>query len=500
MTGDVKNQIKRPIQVRLEDDLEPTSQLIDYCLRESKQNDRRYRQLENYYWNETAIQSRSIGDPDKPNNRVSHAFAKYITKIATAHFMGKGIIYTAEDQNYNDLLNTTLDSLKNDIKVWEEAKEMSKRGISYELLWIDPDGKLKTEAYNADEIVPVFSTTPGNFLAMALHPYEIKSYDNRKVVKNCVDLYTKYDVYFFERRGGTGKWELKEIKPHHFSDVPVIVRMNNVEMRGDYEDIISQIDAYDKAVSDTANDLDYFSDAYLVLEGIDDVTAEDEDGNEIPGNQTARTMKKDRLFMVPAGSKGYFITKDSSDVVGENHKKRVFKDIFFLSQVPNMTDEEFAGNLSGVAIKYKLFGLQELTIEKQTYFMSSELKKIRLITDYLNLTQNAKYDWKTVKIKWDRTELENALEIAQIIQMLNGILSDETLIGLFPSIENAAEELKKRMEEQVLSENGGFDIGPVTELINAILGNQDFARAHPEIAEAARELQQSFGQEDEEVF
>lgn len=499
MIGDVKNRMPRPVRVQLEDELEPNPRIIEYCLREYKQNERRFNLLEDYFWNDTAIQMRSLGDPDKPNNRVSHSFGKYITKIATAHFMGKGILYNSEDDAYTATLTELLDGLKNDIKVWEEAKEMSKRGVSYELLWINPDGKLKTEAFNADELVPVFSDTPGEFLTMALHPYQITSYDNRRSVQKYVDVYTAQYVYFYRKRNG-GQWELLEKKLHGFSDVPVIIRMNNAEMRGDYEDVIPQIDAYDKAVSDTANDLDYFSDAYLVLEGIDDVTAEDENGNEIPSDQTARTMKKDRLFMVPAGSKGYFITKDSNDTVGENHKKRVFKDIFFLSQVPNLTDEEFSGNLSGVAIKYKLFGLEELTIEKQTYFMSSELKKVRLITEYLNALHSTAYDWKAVKLKWDRTALENALELAQIIQILSGILSDETLIGLFPGVENAALELKKRIEEQVKLENGGFDPGPALALTNAILGNQDFAAQYPEIAGAARELQQSLNREDEVVI
>lgn len=454
MNGDIRNKIPRPIEIKLTDDIEITPNVINYCLTKFRPNKRRLDYLEKYYHNETEIQSRRMDDPDKPNNKVSHAFAKYITKIATAYFMGYGIKYETDDEGYKPELNDILDSNMTKIKHFEESKEMSKRGIAYELLFINPEGKLKTQFYKADEIIPVFSQTPSNFLAMALRPYKITSIDSRSNDVEYVDIYTKYYVYNFKRVSG-GQWKQQEKFSHNFSDVPIIVRMNNAEIKGDYEDIIPQIDAYDKAVSDTANDLDYFTDAYLVLEGIDDLNGQDDDGNELSADETAKIMKKNRLIYVPTGAKASFITKDTNDTASENHKKRSFKDIFFLSQVPNLTDEEFAGNLSGVAIKYKLFGLEELSIEKQTYFTSSETKKVRLITEYINALKNTNYDWRTVKLSFDRSAVANTYEAAQTINLLRDILSEETLIGMYPEINDAAAELKKKQKEQAKEENTG---------------------------------------------
>lgn len=455
MIGDVKNRLARPVRVRVAEDSEITGELIDYCIRKNRQNADRYKLLEQYFYNETAIQGRRPSDPDKPNNRISHALARYITKIATAYFMGYGVRYETKQKKYKKELDELLDANMTKIKHFEEAKEMSKSGISFELLYINPEGKLKTQFYAAGEMIPVFGQTPGSFLTMALRPYRLESIDNRSPTEDYVDIYTSRYIYIYKKVGG-GSWRQLEQFSHNFSDVPVIVRFNNTEIKGDFEDIIPQIDAYDKAQSDTSNDLDYFTDAYLVMEGLDDLVSEDEDGNELAPDASARMMKQNRMIYLPSGCKAGFITKDDNDATSENHKKRVFKDTFFLSQVPNLTDEEFAGNLSGVAIKYKLFGLEELSIEKETYFTSSELKKVRLVTEYINARGNTHYDWKTVALKFDRSAVANTYEIAQIMNLLRDILSDETLIGMFPEVKDAAAELMRKLKEQAARENSAL--------------------------------------------
>lgn len=460
MNGDIKNRVSSPERIKLADDISVTPEVIDYCLKKFHRHQRRLSTLEKYYQNETAIQGRVMEDPEKPNNKISHSFGKYITKIATAYFMGYGVKYEVDSPDeaykaaYKQALDDILDSNMTKIKHFEEAKEMSKRGISYELLFIDPSGRLRTQYYQADEMIPVFSQTPANFLTMVLRPYTLTSIDGRSNDVEYVDVYTRLYVYNFVRRRG-GQWQLQEKFSHNFSDVPVIIRMNNAELKGDYEDVIPQIDTYDKAVSDTSNNLDYFSDAYLVFEGIDDLDATDEDGNELSASDSAKVMKENRTIFAPTGCKPGFITKDADDTAAENHKNRTFKDIFFLSQVPNLTDEEFAGNLSGVAIKYKLFGLEELSIEKETYFRSSETKKVRLITEYINALKNTKYDWRDVKLSFDRSAVANTYEAAQTINLLRDILSDRTLIGMYPEIDNPDEELKQRQKEQAAAENTG---------------------------------------------
>lgn len=457
MKGEIKNRIPEPVQVTLEDGTDIDDRLISYCFRTAEHNKLRYRYLKSYYQNRTAIQNRSIEDPDKPNNRISHAFARYITKIATAYFMGKGLRYQIESPTYKQALDDILNDNQAAIRHFEEAKEMSKCGLSYELLFINPNGKLKFQQYEADEIIPVFSASPGNFLSLALRPYTLQSLGPYAHPEQYVEIYTTQEILTYRRIRGS-RWSLIDKRMHPFSDVPVIVRMNNAELHGDYEKVIPQIDGYDRAQSDTANDLDYFADAYLSMEGATDIMAEDEEGNELTHADAVGVMRRERILFPPEGGKVYFVTKQSDDSSAEHYKQRLYKDIFFISQVANLTDEAFAGNLSGVAIKYKLFGLEELALEKEAYFTSSEKKKVRLITEYLNTLHGTRYDWREVELSFDRSSIANEYEIAQTMQLLQDVLSDETVVRMWPGVKDAAAELERKREELALRENLEFPL------------------------------------------
>ena len=49
-------------------------------------------------------------------------------------------------------------------------------------------------------------------------------------------------------------------------------------------------------------------------------------------------------------------------------KKAIKDDIHEFSKVPCLTDENFVGNASGVAMKYKLLGFEGLGKTKERYF------------------------------------------------------------------------------------------------------------------------------------
>lgn len=106
-----------------------------------------------------------------------------------------------------------------------------------------------------------------------------------------------------------------------------------------------------------------------------------------------------------------------------------------------------------MSVKYKLFGLEELSIEKETYFTSSETKKLRLITEYLNTLKGTDYDYKEVTLTFDRSAVANTYEIAQIVSLLQDTLSEETLISMVPEVEDVAAELKRKQAEREEKEN-----------------------------------------------
>lgn len=414
---------------------------------------RRFNKAQRYYEVKNDIYARKMSDL-KENNKIAHGFARYITNMATAYFIGKPVRYSVDDEAYQKALDDVLNKNYINMLNFEVSKEASKKGIGFLLIYINEEGKLKIKKCDAEEIIPVFSTSLGEYLECAARLSEEYDIDG-KFLKEGADIYDKERIYHYERTNRAADFEFVSDEPHLLSDVPVIVIKNNEEMIGDYEPQYSIIDGYDKGQSNTGNEVDYFADSYLALVGagggLESIGSEEPDED---GNRAAKNLKENKLLFLDEGGQAYFVEKNPNDTVTENYKNRLFKDLFFLSQVPALTDENFSGNLTGVAIRYKLTGLEELAIMKENNFQAAQHKMIKLITDYLNMIQNKEYDPEQVTQKYTRNFIDNESEIISNVTQLENVVSKETQLNMLPQtiVDNAQEELDRMEAERIREE------------------------------------------------
>ena len=414
---------------------------------------RRFNKAQRYYEVKNDIYARKMSDL-KENNKIAHGFARYITNMATAYFIGKPVRYSADDEAYQKALDDVLNKNYINMLNFEVSKEASKKGIGFLLIYINEEGKLKIKKCDAEEIIPVFSTSLGEYLECAVRLSEEYDIDG-KFLKEGADIYDKERIYHYERTNRAADFEFVSDEPHLLSDVPAIVIKNNEEMIGDYEPQYSIIDGYDKGQSNTGNDVDYFADSYLALVGagggLESIGSEEPDED---GNRAAKNLKEHKLLFLDEGGQAFFIEKNPNDTATENYKNRLFKDLFFLSQVPALTDENFSGNLTGVAIRYKLTGLEELAIMKENNFQAAQHKMIKLITDYLNTIQNKEYDPEQVTQKYTRNFIDNESEIISNVTQLENVVSKETQLNMLPQtiVDNAQEELNRMEAERIREE------------------------------------------------
>ena len=407
-----------------------------------------YQMLDRYYEVKNDGIAKRFMKGKKPDNKLFHGFARYITNMATSYFAGKPIEYMVEDEGYKKELMPYLDDTYN--FDYEISKEASKKGIAYELLYVTEKSELRSRQYGAEEIIPIYSASPDEFLNGFIKLSAIYNLDGY-LKKERADVYDKTDIYEFERSTGNGRFSLVDIRKHYLNDVPLIVYWNTQEMNSDYEGVISLIDAYDRAESNTANDMDYFTDAYLLIKGAEGGLV-DEDGEDILLSDSDEALKNKRIMYLDEKGDAKFLEKDGDNSSIEEFKNRVFKDIFFVSQVPALTDESFAGDLSGIAIKYKLIGLEQLAIMKENRMRLAKAKKISMITEWINWKKSKNYDASTVKQKYTRNFTENVSEIIDNVTKLTGVVSKRTQLDMLPKeiiadtnkeLETIDEELKE---------------------------------------------------------
>ena len=416
-----------------------------------------YQMLDRYYEVKNDGIAKRFMKGKKPDNKLFHGFARYITNMATSYFAGRPVEYLIDDEEYKKELLPYLDDAYN--FDYEISKEASKKGIAYELLYVTEKSELRSRQYGAEEIIPIYSASPDEFLNGFIKLSAIYNLDGY-LKKERAAVYDKTDIYEFERSTGNGRFSLVDIRKHYLNDVPLIVYWNTQEMNSDYEGVISLIDAYDRAESNTANDMDYFTDAYLLIKGAEGGLV-DEEGEDILLSDSDEALKNKRIMYLDEKGDAKFLEKDGDNSSVEEFKNRVFKDIFFVSQVPALTDESFAGDLSGIAIKYKLIGLEQLAIMKENRMRLAKAKKISMITDWINWKKSKNYDASTVKQKYTRNFTENVSEIIDNVTKLTGVVSKRTQLDMLPKeiIADTNKELETIDEE--LKESEGLFMEPV---------------------------------------
>ena len=392
----------------------------------------RLQNLENYYNANNAIKNRVMSDATKPNNKIANAYASYITDTLVGYFIGEPITYTSNDEVLLQDLSMIMEYNDEADENAELAKNASIYGVAYEMLYLGEEDKMiRFKSLNPKEVIPIFDKTiEQNLLAV------IRYYDDYDYMEdNTFTIVEVIDSKFVRRYKLDTGLSLLEEYPHYFSMVPVAIFKNNENESGDFEQVISLIDAYDKMESDSLNDFEYFVDAYLALYGF---TADSED---------VKQMKENRVLLMDEGTSAEWLVKQTSDAYVENMKNRLDKDIHKFAKCPNLSDQEFASNASGVAIKFKLLGTENLVSIKERKFKRGLQQRLELIS-MINSVLSEGFDWRAIDIIFTRNIPSNDTDIANMVNTLRDIVSEETLLAQIPFVDDVQTELKKVKKER----------------------------------------------------
>ncbi|MEC1177630.1 phage portal protein [Metasolibacillus meyeri] len=410
--------------------------LIVSCIKEHQAGIPRLNKLEKYYEGEHAILERPLAGEEMglPNNKIVANHAKYITDISTGYTFGKPIKYEGEQIEPITAAYKEIDIVSHD---QEMAKDLSIFGIGLELHFMSSDEVPipKVTVIDPRQIFLVVDDTVEYKSLFAVHYYEKRDIDNEVIGWN-INVYTEsLIVKYFAKDIESGDYIMVDVLDHYHQKVPVVEFWNNEEQQGDFEQQISLIDAYNLLQSDRINDKEQLVDALLKLVGVSLGDTEDEQ------SETAKMIKKHKIIELPEGADAEWLTKGLNETEVEVLKTAIKKDIHEFSMVPNLTDENFASNSSGVAMKYKLFGLEQLAVIKERYYVQGLRERLKLFANILEVKAKA-VKVSDVEITMIRNLPENELTIQDIVSLI-GLVSNATLLSLLPFVEDATEEVKK---------------------------------------------------------
>ena len=414
---------------RLSPDRELTPLLIQKYIQKNRQREAHLEMLYDYYKGNTAITKRVLQDASKPNNKVMNAYSSYIVDTYTGYFLGEPVNYTANEnqellERITELFNYNDESAINA----ELAKDASIFGCAYELMYMDADANIRFKKIDATKIIPIYDNTLEEELLYCIRYYDEEDIENGNKT-TYIEVYGREWIRFYEN-----KTSMKFVgeREHAFKAVPINIYHNNEELMGDFENVISLIDAYDAITSDSINEFNYFSDCYLALYGMSGTEPED-----------IAAMKEQRVLLLETDAKAEWLTKQINDTYVENLKNRLDAQIHKFSRCPALTDENFAANASGVAMKYKLMGIETATSKKERAFKKALQRRIELICNIFSV-MGTDYDYRDIQMTFKRNIPSNLVEVADVVSKVGHLLSEETQISMLPLDLDAKAELEKR--------------------------------------------------------
>lgn len=412
-----------------------------------------------YYYNENDILDRKqyyykdgvkTEDDTKANNRIPHNWHKLLVDQKVSYLVGQPPVLQTEEgeKEYEDRLNLILAEEWHD-NLTELGKNSSNKGTEWLHVYINEEGLFKFIIIPAEEVIPIYDTSLQENLEAVLRYYLVEVNGKERIR---VEWWTRETVTFYIQ-DNDGNFVLDDTeKPnpdyhYYYNDigygwtkVPFIEFPNNEERVSDLKFVKELIDAYDKNVSDLANNLDEVQEIITVLKGY-----EDTDLAEFKEN--LRYYKAIKV----SGEQGSGVDKLELEIPVEARKEmldRLEENIFLFGQGVNMKTDRFGNSPSGVALKflYSLLDLKASIMERK--FRKSIKRLLWFATEYINIIDKKNYDSTTVQVTFRKTMITNYKEDVEIARDSQGIISSETIVANHPWVEDVSVELSRLEKEK----------------------------------------------------
>lgn len=375
-----------------------------------------------------------------PNELLTiHNYAQYITDVNVGYLLGNPVDYKADDTTSLDVIadnymSQSISEIDSDL-----GEDLSMFGQAFENIFTDEDATILSAKLSVYNTIVVYDTTFKHNKMFAVYYAPVLD-SNGKVVTDKYDLTIWTNEKILNRTLDKENLVEDAENPdtdHAFKEVPVVHYMNNKRLKGDYEPVITLIDAYNILQSDRVLDREKLVDAILAFYGAK-MTQEDMDA-----------IKQNRAMAMPEGSKAEYVIKQIDEADADVLRRTIAADIHKFSKTPDFTDDKFGNNPSGVSLEFKILPFEWNANKKASQFAAGLKDRFRMYASALTTASKmTALDVKDLVITFTRSLPSNDLEASTIINNLVGQVDNETLISQLSFVEDASEVVKKAAKER----------------------------------------------------
>ena len=380
-----------------------------------------------------------------PDNRLVANLPHYIVDTYNGFFTGVPPKITLDDKTDNQILQSWNDENSFQDKLSEISKQTDIYGRSLAFVYQDEDSQTRIAFTSPATAFMVYDDT------VSRQPYAfVRYWKNTNGIQVGVVYYAD-GVVSFEDSNFTDE------QPNVFKMVPAVEFYGNEERQGVFDNVKTLIDELDRVLSQKANQVEYFDNAYMKVLGVNlDNDGDGKPDADLIGNQMIYSPDADA-----ANADVEFLSKPDGDNMQENIIDRLVSMIYQISMVANLNDEAFAGNSSGVALQYKLLPMRNMAANKERKFTQALRKLYQIVFSAgAVLPDSQKEAWRDLDFNFKRNLPEDLSNDASIAQQLQGLVSHETLLKILPFVDDPKAELKRIKDEKIDNMQDAMKYGP----------------------------------------
>lgn len=396
---------------------------------------RRYARNYDMYTGKHAI----LNMPDEQlgaNNKLAVGMPKLLVDEYAGYFGGNEPKIALEDDKNNDLLQEWLNYTDFADEHSEVVKSVAVYGRGYLLAYQNEDSKPELAHIEPDEGFMIYDDS----IKCAPLAFVNYSFDDENRAQGT--------VYFANKTMQIVNGKLQDEQPSIFHNVPAVEFYSNEERQGIFDNAITLLDALDKALSRKANQVDYFDNAYLKVLGVQFT-----DENGMPCDP--QINRDQRLIYAPDSDSAQgvidFIEKPDGDNMQENLINRLIDLIYYTCMIPNLQDQAFSGNSSGVALQFKLLPMQNLASFQERKFIKALRKLFKTVFTSADggqiVSANNQNAWQELKFSYTRNMPNNLADAVQTAVQASSLVSQETALSMIPGIDDAKAEMQRKENE-----------------------------------------------------
>ena len=353
-------------------------------------------------------------------------------------------------EEFNILVSKTFS--ENYAEFVEACKNGPKEQIGWLYIYYNDNGQLEFMSMKPEELCPVWGNEKKTYIDEMIRKYKVTEYSNEGSKEvDYIEIYDLNGIRKYRFASETAEEpELVEERAYYknsngsngiFPKLPFIPIKYNADMTSLLQDIKSQVDAYDKIISEVANNIIDLPNSLIMVNNFDGTN-----GNEV--DTFVNNLKRTRIMFAPENADAKSLQANQNIVEIDTALTRLRKDIFELGGGVDTQNKDLK-DTSGVALRWSYSNLEE-----KFNVWSNQLNiAIKQIIDFIlwdNVAQGGSdYSDIDYNIVYDTDSIINESETIQNLQLSKGMISPETIAANHPYTKDTTKEvigMKEQME------------------------------------------------------